>query len=72
MVEFEIAKERWIKGKEQLIDINKFIKLLSSTIGYCERGKKEKDEIIREMQCDAKVIEDKLDKLEKGLTRAVL
>lgn len=34
--------------------------------------KKEKDEIIREMQCDAKVIEDKLDKLEKGLTRAVL
>lgn len=45
---------------------------MSSAIGYCERGKKEKDEIIREMQCDAKVIEDKLDKLEKGLTRAVL
>ena len=72
-LEFERAKERWIKDKEQLLDINKSIKLLSSKFDYYEKERKEKDEIIREMQCNAKVMEDNLDKLEKNrLTGAVL
>ena len=72
-LEFERAKERWIKDKEQLLDINKSIKLLSSKFDYYEKERKEKDEIIREMQCNAKVMEDNLDKLEKKrLTGAVL
>lgn len=67
VVSLEKAKESQIKDEEQLIDIKKSIKCLSDKFDEYENEREKKDEIVKQLQCNDKVMEDKLDKINKSI-----